>query len=245
MDREEFTRRLLAELKHLTMDEQSAVRQEIEGHMEDRIEGLVELGCSREVAEERTLAAMGDPVEIGRELDRQYPPGWLWLGRAAATLTALTCVVALLAIGMCGFFINSLTARFFPPETSSLQLTSDYSLLDIRVQVGNDILRVTRVSVGKKSDAPGVLLAEVSFCTYDRIPGGTVSQALTSCTFLEDQRGERHSATGSGLGNWKRECASRRVEIQPGDAYVALCYDHLGERFRLEIPLPHTEEVEP
>ena len=39
------------------------------------MEGLLELGYSPELAEERTLDAMGDPKEVGRELNRQYPLG--------------------------------------------------------------------------------------------------------------------------------------------------------------------------
>ncbi len=243
-DRSDFMGRVLAELKHLTLEEREAVRQEIDGHMEDRIEDLVELGISPELAEERTLAAMGDPAEIGRELNKQYPPGWLWIGRAAFMLTLVLCIQAVLAFGMWGFVWDSLTARFFPPESAGLHAVTASEPLDIRIPVGNDILRITRVSVGRQNDQTEKLLAEVAFCTYDRIPGGVVSIGLRRGTVLENQRGE-YRQSGGGGGHVLREYESRRVEIQPEDTYVILAYDYLGEQFRQEIPLPGMEGETP
>lgn len=244
MDREDFIRRLPAELRHLTWEERENVRQEIEGHMEDRIEGLEELGCPRETAEERTLSAMGSPTEIGRELDQQYPPEWLWIGRAAFLLTLVLCLQALLSIGMLGFFWDSVTARFDPPEVSRLQSVAAYTPLDIKIPVGNDILRITRVAVGRHGNWPGELTAEVCFCAYDRIPGGIVSRSLSYAAELRNQRGERSGGSG-GRGHTLLTCKSIWVLVQPGDTYVTFSYDLYGEQFFLELPLPELEEAEP
>ena len=66
MNREEYTRRVLSALGRLTPKEISAVRAEIDGHIEDHMAYLLDLGYDEQLAEARTMAAMGDPEEVGR-----------------------------------------------------------------------------------------------------------------------------------------------------------------------------------
>ena len=97
MTRQEFLAQVLSPLGRLTAQERENVRRELEEHVEDRMEALLEMGWDAELAEEWRLEAMGDPAEIGREMARQYRGrGWLWLGRAAVVLTAVVCIRALL-----------------------------------------------------------------------------------------------------------------------------------------------------
>ena len=64
--RREFMDRVLLPLGRLTAEERENVRRELEEHVEDRMEALLGMGWSAELAEERCLEAMGDPAEIGR-----------------------------------------------------------------------------------------------------------------------------------------------------------------------------------
>jgi len=154
MTREEFMDRVLLPLGRLTAEERESVRRELEEHVEDRMEALLEMGWSEELAESRCLEAMGDPVEIGREMARQYPgPWWLWIGRAAVILTAVVCIQALLGFGMLGYAWDSLTVRISPSTAVSigeLKNVEAVEELDIRAEVGNDVLRIYQVSVGEK-----------------------------------------------------------------------------------------------
>lgn len=58
-----------------------AIRQELEAHYEDHVKDLERIGYDHALAQERALGAMGDPVEVGRALDKVHKPwlGWLWL----------------------------------------------------------------------------------------------------------------------------------------------------------------------
>ena len=97
MDRKTYIDTVLSTLRRVTGDEKLAIRAEIDGHIEDHMEGLIELGYDPALAEERALAAMGDPKEVGRELNRQYTGwGWVLLSRAAVLLTAVLSFQALL-----------------------------------------------------------------------------------------------------------------------------------------------------
>ena len=78
MTRREYTDTVLSALRRVTEDERRAIRSEIDGHMEDHICALLDLGYDESLAEERTMALMGDPAEVGRELNRQYT-GWGWV----------------------------------------------------------------------------------------------------------------------------------------------------------------------
>ena len=65
MDRKTYIDTVLSTLRRVTGDEKLAIRAELDGHIEDHMEGLLELGYDPALAEERTLAAMGDPGEPG------------------------------------------------------------------------------------------------------------------------------------------------------------------------------------
>ena len=116
MTRGEYTESVLSALRHVTRREREAIRAEIDGHIEDHMADLLELDYPPELAEERTLFAMGDPKEVGRELNRQYPLRWLVIGRMAM---AAVLVFALVAVGpvwdaLRDTVLPNLQARWFP-----------------------------------------------------------------------------------------------------------------------------------
>ena len=112
---------VLSPLNRLTAEERENVRRELEEHVEDRMEALLDMGWDAELAERRCLEAMGDPAEIGREMARQYRgKGLLWIGRAAAALTVVVCIQALLGFGMLSNAWSSLEARICPSTAISI-----------------------------------------------------------------------------------------------------------------------------
>lgn len=243
MNRQEFLDQVLRPLNRLTAEEREDVRRELEEHVEDRMEALLEMGWDKELAESRCLEAMGDPAEIGREMARQYRgAGWLWLGRAAVALTVVVCIQALLGVGLLSNAWNSLEARFSPStavsigEMKNVEAVED---LDIRADVGNDILRVYQVSVGEKD---GQRAAMVLACIYDRWPFGIVADGLRAKSSLFNQRGETGTSGGSS-GNYGAEYAVRWTPVEPGDTHVVWEYQAFGGNVRLEIPLPGGEET--
>lgn len=237
MSREEYCRQVLAQLKRLTGEEQAAVCQELADHMEDHICDLKDLGWTEAEAEARTLELMGDPVAVGQALNRQYPRIWLILSRAAVTVTVALCVMALLSVGMLGFFWESLTWRIWPPELSSSLQVECGRKVDVRARIGNDVLRVSRVSVGRRN---GVYLAEAGVCIYDRFPGGVVSDRIFTNTTAENQRGEtlENGQFGGGTGHWLAMKTRMCAPVRPGDMYMVLRYERFGETVRVTVPLP-------
>lgn len=243
MTRQEFLDRVLSPLGRLTAEERADVRRELEEHVEDRMEVMLEMGWDEELAEGRCLEAMGDPAEIGREMAAQYRGrGWLWLGRAAVALTVVVCIQALLGFGMLSNAWDSLAARIRPStaisigELKNVEAVAD---LDIRAEIGNDILKIYQVSVGEKD---GQRAAMVLACMYDRLPFGIAADGLRAKSRLFNQRGET-GTSGGGSGNYGAEYVVRWTPLEPGDTHVVWEYRAIGESIRLEIPLPGGEET--
>ena len=240
MDRQSYTDAVLTTLRHVTGDERESIRREIDGHIEDHIESLRELGYDEQLAEERALAAMGDPEEVGRELNKQYTGwGFVLLSRVAVLLTVMLCIQAFLGLGILGNFYDSVRARILPED---LLLDNDFcpqtvTHPDIRIPVGNDVLRIYRVSVGTFGE--NIYAAEVSMVAYDRIPGGVVSDRLTADAEVVDQWGwTKNSISGRGKGSFGADYSLRYLSISEGDTYITLRYDRFGETVEVEIPLP-------
>lgn len=241
MDRAEYCARVLSGLPRLSREEREAVRAELEEHMEDHACALLDLGYDEQLAEERTMAAMGDPAEVARELAKQYPRCWDMVTGVSAVISIVMIFVTVLGIGSLGFLWDSVAYRLFrPPDNRSREFfdvcTADEDR-DIRVRVGDDVLRVYRVSVGLKE---GERVAKAAVCTYDRIPGGVVSHNLLVHLTAESQRGEvlEHGSHGGGSGSWQVEYTSMWAPIQPGDSHITLRYRWLGEDVAVEVPLP-------
>lgn len=99
--------------------------------------------------------------------------------------------------------MDSFTARIYPDEGTGLNTVVAQERVNIRIPVGNDVLRIYRVAVGQSGDELGVWEAEVSMCAYDRIPGGYVSNSIWSHTQVENPRGRRSGPAAAGAaGGW-------------------------------------------
>ena len=81
------------------------IAEELIAHLEDRAEMLAAHGVPLAEAEERAAAAMGDPVEIGRGLDREHPPFWGWMVLWTDVMRIIT--IALFIIIATSFLLSS------------------------------------------------------------------------------------------------------------------------------------------
>ena len=246
MTRSEYVERVLSVMRHVTPSEREAIRAEIDAHIEDHICDLLELDYDEALAEGRTMALMGDPEEVGRELDKQYTNSfWLWLEGIAKILLVPMILISLLGIGILFHAADHLEARFAPEGYSTdfpAEITEE---VDLRVRVGNDILRVYQVALGEQSHYNYDLekremlpTVQVSVCAYDRIPFGIVSGDLFAYLKAADQRGHEADNWGGGSGSWGAEYSRYYIPVEPGDTYVTLSYDRFGESVTLKVPLP-------
>lgn len=71
-----------------------AVREELEGHIQDQIEECLQEGMTKEEAEVCAVKQMGDPVEAGVSLDRVHRPKVAW------SMLALIGILSILGTGV-------------------------------------------------------------------------------------------------------------------------------------------------
>ncbi len=96
-------------------------REELTAHLEDHAAALEELGVPPEEAAAQAVEAMGDPLEIGRQLDRCHSPLVPRLSRIFAL-----CACALFLLGFCAGVLHQ-TGLFryetvlLPPPTLPYQ----------------------------------------------------------------------------------------------------------------------------
>lgn len=72
MKQDEFVWQVAKEIRYI-FDRQS-ITQELKDHLSDSIQDLMEEGFSKEDAEFQAVLQMGDPVEVGKQLNREHHP---------------------------------------------------------------------------------------------------------------------------------------------------------------------------
>ena len=232
MNRRDYCAEVMANLRRLTEAERSAVQTELEGHMVDHMLALMELGYDETLAEERMLQHMGDPAEVGRQLNEQYSRFWLAVGRFAKGCLVLLAVLAITGSFHTYYLLNSLRTRIDP--WSNVQPEWEASVnqkLDIQQPVGSDILRILGSGTAIEDDET---LAIVVFCQYDQSPFGLVSQKHLQWL---DCRGEEVFGSGGGHSTSGAAYSRRKLVVKAGDPYVTAVWERYGERVEIRVPL--------
>ena len=139
--------------------DRGAIQRELTAHYQDHVRDLERVGYDWKLAEQRALAAMGDPEEIGRALDRVHKPwlGWLWL--ASRTVLILTVVACLLALPGTGSFFHMMKNTLFPPEDPGgyQAIAGSYSALN--EQEGVTVWRSMGTLEAQSAELPGYTLS--------------------------------------------------------------------------------------
>lgn len=89
---QEFCRKVCSYIKYKRVHYE--ITQELKNHIEDHQENLIETGLNQDEAEKQAVEAMGDPEEIGKELDKQHRPLVEWM----LSITNLVTAIGLLYI---------------------------------------------------------------------------------------------------------------------------------------------------
>ena len=94
---EEFLEEIISYIKFVF--DRDEIRLELKDHMMDKMEYYIESGYGGEEAEKLTIKDMGDPREIGVELDKQHNPviGWIW--RITHIAVVLLMIINIFTVG--------------------------------------------------------------------------------------------------------------------------------------------------
>lgn len=231
MDRREYCRQLTQELRHLTPNEVAAVRQELWDHMEDHAEMLRDAGYDETEAESRAVEAMGDPVETGREIDKQYPAIWLWLSRIAVAVIVVVCISGV--INLFGLYTaaESLAIRMNPYREVDIPMEAR---IDYKMEIGSDIVHF----IGLQDYIPGEKgKVQLYMNIYDKSIFRPIDQNLEQKLTYLTNNGEFSTVSGGGSSNERVSHYRRALEITEQDTFLTVVYDHYGRRVECTIDL--------
>lgn len=247
MNSNDFCKQVLAQVHHATPKEKDSIQEELLNHLMDHAEELEEAGYSQKDANAQALSAMGNPEEIGIELNKQYPLGWLVLSRATLFLSIFLGLLIFLTLPVMGNVFENLQARLDPTNSSFASTVKEGRVypLDIKVPIGNDVLYIYEAALEEVKESETGYAVTIALCSYDQNPFGIASQSL-----LENLRAE--TATGSelfrnGMSGGGNSVVNYRVikllSVKQTEKELYLCYDRFGKQVRVAVPL-HWEVLE-
>ena len=204
---------MLSALRHVTRREREAIRAEIDGHIEDHMADLLELDYPPELAEERTLSAMGDPAEVGRELNEQYT-GWGWVILSRVLLAALVVI--------------SILVLYSYPSLEPVEMS-----LDIRVPIGNDVWYIYAAEA--QMDAEGNSEVSVWMSWYDKNPFRFAAGGVITGVDCRGDVTDMHGGGGGKSGPYVTFCYL--FSVQEGDPYVTVSCERYGEVYQAQVPI--------
>jgi hypothetical protein len=165
------------------------IAEELQNHINDHVEALLESGVRVEEAEEQAVEAMGDPEEIGRELNKEHRPlieGMLTLTNLITAIGILYCIWAFLFVGFYGLL--SLDSLNYSVERDHILYTQK---LEGKQKVGAITYKLNKMTV---TDDNTLL---ITYSTYgdnlDTILRGWTSPALMAY----DEKGKAYHTKGS------------------------------------------------
>lgn len=249
----QFYDSVLSYIPRATPAEQEEIRQELQDHLEDHCDQLMEHGFGLLEAKKRAVETMGDPEEIGRAWNSHLSPVWLWVGRLSKVFSIVLILVMLWPLGVQLFGAWENLAGRFDVKPHSRSASSNYEVfwsqdVDVRQEFGSHIIRIYRVELSQNtnvsndtSDAPGFYIPLGEYCvsiymmSYAKNPFHNTMENILQNALCngEDSPSGGGSGSGSGCTYWT---ASYPIEKGAETAQITLdLYDnHFSAEFELD-----------
>ena len=221
------------------------ITQELTGHLQDHAASLEEKGLSPEEAQSQAVAAMGDPAELGRALNRVHSPLW-GLTFAVLRLLILCLAFSIFWDGFLRLDYTYLLSCFY--ESSAERLERDLESgfvepvacipLDQRRQLDSLSIHYARAHLVLQASTAGDpepvywLYLEGNFWQRDPFhqsagPFTSTLQSVPPPTVFSDDLGNQYDSPFTYI----------LPGVDPRASEVYLDYDLFGRHYRLTIPL--------
>lgn len=242
---QDYGKAVCQHLRHATGREKKSVQAELAAHLEDHAQALREAGYGEEQARQAALDAMGNPAEVGKALDREFPKLWYVLSKASLLALVLAALFAVQTL----WPVLSNLAAYCQARTDPMH--SGYILddfpglypLDIQYDLpGNATLQVFGSGLEPSEFGEGYD-AYIATVIYPKT-FFTRSQIGTSCLdFSWDVPDSIFYSPLAGTEGGVYYCTYKLLNISPGTSPTAL-YDYYGTTFQFTVPLPWEEVME-
>lgn len=224
----EFCKQVCSFIKYKRVHHE--ISQELKNHIEDHQESLIELGMSQEEAEKQAVEAMGDPEQIGSELDKQHRPLVEWM----LTITNIGTVLGLFYIfGVLIFVVllglTSLGSLNYSVDSEKILYTQK---LTEKQKVGAITYQLNKMTV---TDNNTIL---IHYSTYgdnmDTILRGWSSPSLR----IYDEQGKPYDTRGSSKSGFYRrsQVMVENFDLSKGESILLKAFSYHGD-VEFKIPL--------
>jgi len=225
-DKEEFLREVLSHIR-FSLDRED-IRYELESHILDKKDDYIAEGYDPKEAEQMAVADMGDPVEIGVELNKQHNPiiGWLWMITNAMVVLFVVWHIFVLGSQLLRLLFQENLLNDIPKENIVYQID-----VDEKVKIDDTVIHFTHVVYEKNGDL------NIFFKHYDTRLWGT-GWSLAGIGTIEDNLGNEYFeggsyASGGIISNCRRIVRNFSEEAD----MLIISYDYYNRKYRVEIPL--------
>lgn len=245
-----YAKTVCALLHHATQREKEAVQQELEDHLTDHAEALVEAGWDEAHATQHALDAMGDPQEVGQELSKAFPFRWLLLSRLAFWALVLAAAIALWSfVPALAGLPDRLQAQFAPDLTTFYQFPIQHftPLEEKQVFSGGTVLSVYGMGIQpfEGEGVEGYYTVSLASVFYHQNPFRTPAASYGRFWFTAKGKTEELSIDAYIDNSAYGTCYFvYTLTIPPTDRTLTFHYSFLGTDYTYDFT-PPWEEVLP
>lgn len=207
------------------------IRLELSDHIVDKIQYYVEQGLSYKEAEAKAIMDMGDPKDIGSQLNKEHNPiiGWLWV-----ISKGLVSIFILINIFIVGPRLLYLTFSIFDPSPiKDIPKEDIVYKLDIneRVQIDDRVINFTDIVYDKNETI------HIIYNYYDKKIWRMGWSHGYLGTIKDDKGNEYFSGSGYRGGGIVAK-GRKSIRDFPRDAKSLIIeHDFYNRYYRVEIPL--------
>lgn len=200
------------------------IREELQNHIEDRINDFIDRGFDEETAIKKAVEAMGDPSEIGKNLNRFHKPYLGWILTIVNTLILLVGLYASLIV------IPSIFNIFEPFRDIPSGEDIKYSVnLNEKARIDDRIVVIKKLILGKDGRI------YIRYNDYSNL----FSIGWSMLDFqVYDDKGNLYHGGGQSRGSiFGTRHLIQINNFNKDSEKIILNYDYYNRKMRFEIPL--------
>jgi len=223
--KEEFLGKVLRQIR-FPFDRQG-IKVELSDHISERVEHYLGLSYDQEHAEQAAVSDMGDPTQIGIELNKEHSPllGWIW--KATGLLVSLTIVLNAL------FVVPMVSMSLFSGPIVNIPESQIVYVVNVgeTVRLDDRVIHVSKVIY----DRAGNLY--IFYENHDVWFRGGWS--FGSIGTLSDDLGNTFlGGDGAGSGGFRSKSYRVLKGFSPQARVLYIKYDQFNRKYEIKVPLP-------
>ena len=217
------------------------ITQELTAHLEDHAAVLKARGLSPQEARVQAVAAMGDPDEVGRALNRVHSPRW-GLAFTALRLLSLCLLLLLLESNFPGGLPQALVSRFYTPIRTIEQELDLGAQLISRIPLDQwrqvDTLHVHYTNAYLVRHASSNARSPYWLYLEGNLWQGDPFHQVSTLSYVSSHEPPSPVSFSDNLGHTYDFSGAWYVgHLDPRASEIYLDYDQFGRHYRLTIPL--------